>query len=102
IDETYNKFKSVVADGRKNSYRNHQGRKLSTDWQDYADGRILSGKEAYNLGFVDEIGSFDDAVDRAKKLAGIKQADVVKYQESFDLSNLFRLFGEAQTQKTVK
>lgn len=102
IDETYHKFKSVVADGRKNSYRNHQGRKLSTDWQDYADGRILSGKEAYDLGFVDEIGSFDDAVDRAKKLAGIKHADVVKYQESFDLSNLFRLFGQAQTQKTVK
>jgi len=102
IDETYNKFKSVVAEGRENSFRHNRGKKLSSDWQDYADGRILSGTQAYKLGFVDEIGDFDVSVDRAKQLSGINRADVVEYQQVFDFSNIFRMFGQAETQKTVK
>lgn len=102
INETYNKFKSVVSRGRKASYREHSGRQLSEDWEDYADGRILSGNQAYKLGFVDQLGDFETAVDRAKKMTGIKSADVVKYQQTFDLSNIFRMFGETDAQKTVK
>lgn len=103
INETFGKFKSVVADGRKTAYQNNQqrGRKLSQNWEDYADGRILSGKEALHLGFVDELGDFDVAVSRAEKLAGIPRAEVVEYQQVFDLSNLFRLFGKSDA-KTVK
>lgn len=103
ITDTYNKFKSVVADGRKASNREHKdGRKLADDWQDYADGRILSGTQALKLGFVDEIGDFDTAVDRAKTLSHIQRADVVEYQQIFDLSNFFRMFGESNAKKTVK
>jgi protease IV len=48
IDETYGKFKSVVAEGRKLAHglNKDRGRALSDDWADYADGRILSGTEA--------------------------------------------------------
>jgi len=61
IDDTYGKFKSVVAEGRKaahdknkgNKDANDQGRTLASDWSDYADGRVLSGKDAVQLGFVD-------------------------------------------------
>ncbi len=101
IDETFGKFKSVVADGRRSAFEHQHGKQLSADWQDYADGRILSGKEAYKLGFVDEVGDFDDAVERAKQLVHIKKAEVVTYQQVFDLSNLFHMFGESNA-KSVK
>ena len=37
-----------------------------------ADGRIFSGKQAKSLGLVDQLGNFQDAVELAKKMAGIK------------------------------
>jgi len=37
-----------------------------------ADGRIFSGKEAKELGLVDELGNLQDAIEITKELAGIK------------------------------
>jgi protease-4 len=107
IDETFNKFKSVVQEGRdqaydKNKETKDKGRPLSTDWQDYADGRVLSGTEALKLGFVDQLGDFDDAVDRAKKIAGITQANIIQYQQRFDLSDVFRLLGKSDANSKIK
>jgi protease IV len=105
IDETFNKFKDVVRTGRTASYKAHQGKKLSSDWEDYADGRILSGREAEKLGFVDEVGDLDDAVTKAKELSQIGKGDanLVQYQPLFDLSNLFHLFGESNAKsQTIK
>jgi protease-4 len=100
IDETFGKFKEVVASGRKAAYKsNHQtGKPLATDWESYADGRILTGKEALKLGFVDETGDFETALKSARNLAGINKAEVVEYQQLFDFSNLFKMFGESKTQ----
>ena len=69
IDDTYEKFKDVVADGRSAAHdlNKKEGKALADNWTDFADGRVLSGKEALELGFVDEMGDFDDAVDRAEK-----------------------------------
>jgi len=98
IDETYQKFKSVVADGRKYAHEKNKdkGRPLSSDWADYADGRVLSGKQAYDLGFVDQLGSYQDAVDQAKTIAGISTANLIQYQQRYDLSDLLRIFGQAE------
>src|SRR5438445_10585050 len=76
IDQTYNRFKTVVGDGRKQAFDKNKsgadkGRALAGDWANYADGRVLSGSEAYKLGFVDELGNFEDAVKRAKAVTGI-------------------------------
>ena len=103
IDETYGKFKSVVQTGRNRAQEKNRdkGRALSEDWADYADGRILSGTEAFKLGFVDELGTFDDAVKRAKSIAGISRANLIEYQQRFDISDLFRLFGKSES-KVVK
>jgi protease-4 len=103
IDETYGKFKSVVASGRKQAQEKNQdkGRALAEDWVDYADGRILSGSEAFKLGFVDQLGTFDDAVKRTKLIAGIGNANLIEYQQRFDISDLFRLFGKSES-KVVK
>ena len=107
VNETFQKFKGVVAKGREEANRKNlgnqeaPGRTLAKEWADYADGRILSGKEAFRLGFVDELGSFDKAVARARKLADIDDADLVQYHQAFDLSNLFRLLGKSES-KSIK
>jgi protease-4 len=107
VNETFEKFKSIVAQGRQNANdknknnKDSSGQKLSERWADYADGRVLSGTEAFKLGFVDELGNFDAAVKRARKLAEISDANLVQYQPVFDLSNLFRLLGQSDA-KGVK
>ena len=104
IDETYGKFKSVVAKGRAEAHEKNkknppaeQGRKLDADWEQYADGRVLSGTEAFKLGFVDQKGNFEDAVKRAKTIAGISAANLVQFQQRYDISDLFRLFGQSES-----
>jgi protease IV len=102
IDETFSRFKTVVQEGRgqanqKNKDSKQKGRTLTSDWEDYADGRILSGTEAYKLGFVDELGTFEDAIKRAEQIAGISNANVVEYQQRYELSDLFRLFGKSES-----
>lgn len=98
IDQTYTRFKGVVQAGRSSASKLNadSGRELRVDWAEYADGRILSGKDAYEVGFVDELGTFEDAVKRAAKLAKISRANVVKYQPHYDLGDLLRLFGKSE------
>jgi protease-4 len=46
--------------------------------REIADGRILTGAMAKDLGLVDQLGNFQDAVDLAKNMAGIKgEVDLV-------------------------
>jgi len=99
INEVYGDFKQVVADGRKDAYvHNKDCRELVEDWADYADGRVLSGTEAEKLGFVDKVGNFKDAVDSAKNLGEIHgDANLIKYEERYDLSDFFHMFGESKT-----
>jgi protease-4 len=50
-----------------------QGRNLSVEEvQEIADGRVLSGAKAKELGLVDVLGNFRDAVDLAKEVSGIE------------------------------
>jgi protease-4 len=99
IDETFNRFKEVVKSGRDNAEKRNRGsgKALSDNWTDYADGRVFSGKQALELGFVDENGNLDVAVSRAKQIAHITNATLIQYREPFDFSSLFRLFGKAET-----
>lgn len=99
IDETFAKFKEVVSEGRGNAYaknKNEKARPLNANWEQLADGRILTGKQAYDNGFVDELGNFEAAVARTKKLANISKANLVRYAQPFDLANLFRLLGKSE------
>lgn len=106
INETYGRFTGVVMDGRTKAFNvnakgKRKGRMLVDNWRDYADGRILSGKEAHALGFVDALGNFDDAVDEAAGIAGVRKFDLVEYRLHYDLADLFRLFGKSDV-KGVK
>ncbi len=101
IDETYGRFKEVVAEGRGQAHRlnKDQGKALADDWADYADGRVLSGTQAHELGFVDALGNFQDAVKKAAELGRIgdaKNANLIRYQQRHDLSDFFNLFGKSE------
>ena len=103
IDETYGRFKHVVEEGRGAAHGKNktEGKALADDWKDYADGRVLSGNRALELGFVDEVGNFDKAVERARLIAHIKNANLVEYKLRHDFSDLFRLFGKTEV-PTIK
>ena len=99
VDETFSRFKQVVRNGRTASNRsnNGEGRRLVNDWEEYADGRILSGKVAFDYGFVDELGTFETAFDRVLRLSGTGEANLIQYRQPFHFGNLFRLFGKAES-----
>lgn len=103
IDEVYGRFKTVVAEGRKWAYEQsaNEGRALVANWEEYADGRLLSGTEAFKHGFVDELGDFHTAVKRAKKLAGVAQANLVKYRRRVDLADILG-FTAPDSERVVK
>jgi protease-4 len=71
IDEYYEQFIDVVAEGRG----------LSKDEvRDLATGQIYTGTEAKELGLVDALGGLDTATELAMELAGIEVARVEYYQ----------------------
>lgn len=63
VDDMYNQFVQVVAEGRKMD---------PARVRQLADGRIYTGNQAKELGLVDELGNFYDAIDGAAKMVGIK------------------------------
>ena len=62
INQGYERFVTLVARGR-NLER--------AQVEEIAQGRVWSGKQALELGLVDELGSLDDAVAAAADLAGV-------------------------------
>lgn len=72
IDSFYERFLTVIREGRPN-LTPEQIRKL-------ADGRIYSGEQAKAAGLVDAVGYLDDAIELAKKDAGLTEARVVVYR----------------------
>lgn len=87
IDSFYDRFLAVVQEGRPH---------LSADQiKKLADGRIYSGEQAKAAGLVDEVGYLDEAIDLAKKNAGLTEARVVTYRRHGEYQNNIysRLFG---------
>lgn len=62
VDDIYEQFIDVVATGR------HMKRE---DVKKLADGRIFTGRKAMELGLVDQMGNYYDAIELAGKMAGI-------------------------------
>jgi len=79
IDSFYQRFLTVVQEGRPNLTAD-QIKKL-------ADGRIYSGEQAKAAGLVDDIGYLDDAIELAKKKAGLTEARVVTYRRRGEYQN---------------
>jgi protease-4 len=103
IDESFKRFQNVVEEGRTWAAKENKdqkvtgGKELAKNWKDFADGRILSGNKALGLGLVDEIGNFDDALDRAKTLVGLdgSKVNLVAYQPVFHFPSFLRFLGKS-------
>jgi protease-4 len=79
IDSFYHRFLQVVQEGRP---------KLSPEQiKKLADGRIYSGEQAKQAGLVDDIGYLDEAVELAKKKAGLADAKVISYRRPGEYQN---------------
>lgn len=76
IDPAYDRFVALVAEGRKDVLDAETVREL-------ADGSIYTARQAVDNKLVDEIGYFNNAVDRARQMARIADAKVVTYEELF-------------------
>lgn len=85
-DEMHDHFKGIVRDGR--------GTKLKEGWEEYCDGRIFSAAQAEKIGFIDQIGYFEDARDEAERIAGVKNMSVVEYGRDMSLGALLGLGAE--------
>ncbi len=71
IDESYDEFVRIVADGRSMS---------QSTVRELADGRIYTGRQAADNGLVDELGNLQDAIDKAADLGGITgEPRIVEY-----------------------
>jgi protease-4 len=85
IQDTYDNFVQVVAEGRKMD---------EARVRELADGRIYTGDQALRLGLVDRLGTMDLAVERAAQLGGIRgKPHLVPFRSTPTL--LEALFGAA-------
>ena len=73
VDRLYNDFIEIVANGRGISIE---------EANLIAKGRVWSGVDALEVGLIDQIGSLDDAIDKAKDLAAIKDYYLKEYDKT--------------------
>jgi protease IV len=90
INEVFNQFLDAVIDGRRKVFQQKLAKRLGKKPEDvtdqdirtyllpYADGRVVTGQTAYELGLVDQMGDYEDAVQLTADLAGIKGEPTVR------------------------
>lgn len=90
VNRGYQDFIGKVAQGRK---------KTLAEIDSIGQGRVWTGEQAIKIGLVDQLGSFDDAINEAAKLAKIKDYSVVSYPEQKSL--LESILGDMTDQMKV-
>jgi len=90
LDHIYNTFVALVAEGRQMT---------PEDVEKIAQGRVWTGKQALDIGLVDSLGGLEEALQKAKELAGFEPDQaipVVQYPpRRSTLELLFELFTES-------
>ncbi|MHC4617589.1 MAG: signal peptide peptidase SppA [Planctomycetota bacterium] len=87
----YERFVQVITEGRKEAL-------TPAEVEALADGSIYGAQEALEQNLIDQIGYLDEAIEEAKVLAGIDEAQVVEYRKPFSLAGFLR----AQSAGTIK
>lgn len=91
VDEGYEVFTQKVAENRNMT---------QADVKKVAGGRVWSGEQAIDIGLVDMLGSFDDAVQLAAEMAGVEDDFRVSFyprQKPFLEEFLDKMSGAIQT-----
>jgi protease-4 len=76
VDEFYADFTQTVRDARPSI--------SDEDFEQVTDGRIVSGRRAYEVGLIDQLGDINDAFAKAKSLAGIEHAALIRYHRPLE------------------
>lgn len=92
INEVWVQFKDSVAQGRNMK---------PEDVEPYADGRVFTGATAVKLGFADEVGTVDHAIEVAAKLADLDIDDVEVFEAPKKRPNFFELFIEEEPEAQI-
>ncbi|MNI33376.1 putative signal peptide peptidase SppA [compost metagenome] len=96
VNESFNRFIEVVEDGRKIE---------SATLRKFSDGRILSGKQAQELGLVDELGNLENTKQSLLNHLKIQDVKVISYQKQqslFDFMNSNNQIAISQQVKEIK
>ncbi len=80
VDRVYEQFITAVAEGRKLEIERVK---------ELSDGRIFTGEEALELGLIDQLGGFQEAIRVAAEKAGIKGEPAVIEEERFPWERFF-------------
>ncbi len=88
INNMYGQFVATVASSRK--MKDEDVRKL-------ADGRVYTGQQAKADGLVDELGTYQDAIDAAARIAGIQGEPKILSPTKKSFSLLDILLGESRS-----
>lgn len=81
VDDTYDQFIDAVAVGRGMPVESVRA---------IADGRIYTGRQALELGLVDELGTLEDTIDYARKVTGLgPNAPVIEFKEKKSVMSSF-------------
>lgn len=68
VDDSYDQFLNVVSKSRNMD---------KEELREIANGRVFTGRQAKEIGLVDSLGTFDDAVRIASNIAGIEGEPVI-------------------------
>lgn len=80
VDDVYEQFIDATVEERQ----------LSRDTvYKYGDGRILSGRQAYEIGLIDTLGSFEEAMKIAGDLVGIERPQIIYPQKRMSVLDFF-------------
>ncbi len=84
VERGYDLFTKRCADGRGMS---------QDDIKKIGEGRVWLGKDALEIGLVDELGNINNAIAKAAELAGLGEYAIVDYPEKKDpLEELLKMF----------
>lgn len=89
VDDIYTRFKEVVSEGRNIS---------KEQINNIARGRVWTGKDAKDIGLVDQLGGLKDAINFAAEKANIKNKKVLYYPniEEDPIAELIEQFNEQE------
>lgn len=82
IDNSYEQFVKVISDGR--------GMPVE-EVKKIADGRVYDGRQAKELGLIDDFGYFDDVVEMVKEEQTLSDAQVIEYSYEVGLGSLLNI-----------
>jgi protease-4 len=84
VERGYDLFTNRCAEGRGVSQQ---------EIKKIGEGRVWLGKDALNIGLVDELGNINQAIAKAAELAGLGQYAIVDYPEKTDpFEELLKMF----------